>query len=108
MGRVDKILRDHPAFAVGADAAEEEIAFGKLGYQEHGKLASWWRDAAAILQERYGIAFTVVGACITEMDIAAKAAGYNERMEVEFQSRFGADVIDSVFREVERKRKKGK
>ena len=106
MDAVSKVLKGHPSYAIGESTADSEIAKGRLGYRDHGKLVSWWRDAAALLLERYDLHFTVVGECITDMDIAAEAAGYNSRMVAEIQARFGHNVIESTFREVERKRKK--
>lgn len=106
MSDVEETLRQHPSFGVGAAIAEDDVGSGKLEYRSHGKLVPWWAEIAEILQERYRITFDVVGDCITDMAVAAEAAGYNERMETEFRSRFGVDIIESVTREVERKRKK--
>src|SRR5437588_419426 len=99
-------LRCLPAFADGRVEAEKDIADGKLGYRGFGKLVAWWEEAAAVLRERYGLTCQVVGHCLTSSEVAAKAIGYNERMQQELNSRFGADVLAAVFRDVERKRKK--
>jgi hypothetical protein len=107
MSDVEELFRQHPSFGAGEAIAEKDVSSGRLGYRSHGKHVPWWPDIAKILQERYRITFDVVGHCITDMAVAAEAAGYNARMDAEFLSRFGGvDIIESVTREVERKRKK--
>ena len=106
MNPVDKILRDNPSFAVGVEAARNEIADDRLGWREHGKIVPWWKEAADQLRQRYAVLFSIVGECMTPIDVAAEAAGYNEEMEAEFARRFGANVVNEVFRELERKKKR--
>ncbi|GAA4434004.1 hypothetical protein [Bremerella cremea] len=106
MKSVNKILRENPSFVVGAEAARNEIADDRLGWREHGKIVPWWNEAADQLSQRYAVHFSFVGECITPIDVAAEAAGYNEEMEAEFARRFGANVVEEVFRELERKKKK--
>ena len=97
---------DHEAFAAGRAEAEDDIAAGRLCVREYGKVVPWWPDAAALLKSEYGVDFVVVGGCITMRDVASKADGYNQRMMEEVQSRYGRDVVEATFRQVERKRKK--
>lgn len=107
MDRIEKELRTRPAFDRGRTLAEKEIAIGKLGYREYGKLDMGWADVVTeVLRQRHQIAFSIVGDCITDVDLAAEAEGYNDRMIVEFNSRFGQNVVAVVYREVERKQKK--
>lgn len=107
MDAVTRRLREHPAFDEGRAAADVELAGGQLGYRLCGK-PSWpvCDDAAAILRERFGVRVQVDGSGLTPLEVAARAQGYNERMEQEIRSRFGRDVVSEVFREVERKHKK--
>ena len=108
MDKVTLLLRNHPDFAKGRAEAESEIAAGSLGYRIHGKVVWPLCDAAAtVLRERYHVQLQVVGHCIVDIGEAAKAQGYNERMQEEFSRRFAEDVVEIVFREVERKRKRG-
>ncbi len=106
MDQVEKFLRDNSSFNIGVELAKVQIAEERLGWREHGKLVSWWTEASSELWERYGIQFEKVGDCITPIDIAAEASGYNQEMELEIIRRFGMNVIDAVFRELERKKKK--
>jgi len=108
MDRVQKILSEDPSFANGASIAKVEISEGRIGWREHGKLVSWWAEAADELRRRYEISFAVVGDCITPLEVAAEAAGYNQEMEEEFIRRFGTKVVNELFRELERKKKKQK
>lgn len=101
-----KQMRSSPDFARGRAEAEADIQAGSLGQREHGKMAPWWEDAAWVLDERYGIKLQIVGACITDMSVAAAALGYNERMDEEILARFDSDVVAATWREVERKVKK--
>jgi hypothetical protein len=105
MGFLDEFQRS-PNFAQGRAEAEDDIAAGRLGQRAFGKLVPWWEDVAQLLQERYQIGLEVVGWCITESSVAARAMGYNERMDEEIAGRFGSDVVAATWREVERKRKK--
>jgi len=96
---------DTEAFAAGRRKADEDIASGKLGYRAYGNLVPSWSDVADLLREEYGIVFSVVGACITDIKVAAEADGYNQRMIEAFIDRFDEDVVETTFRKVERKRK---
>jgi hypothetical protein len=81
MDRLQKDLRGHAQWAHGQTLAEEEIAGGKLGYREYGKLdLDLVEEMACLVQERYHIAVAVVSACITDLEMAAEADGYNDRM----------------------------
>jgi hypothetical protein len=102
-------MREHLAFEEGRTTAAAEVAAGRLGYRLFGK-PNWQAcaEAAATLKERFGIVLQVDGFCITPLEVAAEAGGYNERMQQEIQSRFGHDVVSAVFREVERKHKKAR
>ena len=108
MNRFDRILRENPHFAAGRLEAEQEIAAGSLGYRLKGKAP----DVTAMtmardeLSRRFGITLQVDGHCMVMLDDAAQAEGYNQRMAEEFESRIGENVIDDLFREVERKLKK--
>ena len=107
MDRIEKELRTRPAFDRGRTLAEEEIARGELGYREYGELDIGWADEVInVLRERHEITLNIVGACITDIDMAAEAEGYNDRMIAEFHSRFGQNVVEVIYREVERKQKK--
>ena len=107
MDRITKYFSATPHFAAGRAKAESEIVAGSLGYRVYGKV-DWetCEEAAKTLRDRYQIELQVDGHCVVSVDSAANAEGYNVRMEEEFQRRFGGDVVDTVFREVERKRKK--
>ena len=105
MSKFDEHI-DPELFASGRAEAEREIAVGQLGYREYGKLVAWWSEVAAILESEYGINLQVVGECISTLDVASRAEGYNQRMAKEIQDRFGADVVEETFRRVDRKRKK--
>jgi len=75
MHRIQELLRKNPAFQIGHEAATAEIVAGRLGWRLHGKLVSWWPDAADELWKRHQIMVTAVGSCITSLDVAAEAAG---------------------------------
>ncbi|MGA2258733.1 MAG: hypothetical protein ABSG53_29045, partial [Thermoguttaceae bacterium] len=93
MDRIQKLLRSRAAWDRGRTLAEEEIAKGELGYREYGILDMGWADEVAeVLRERHQITLTVVGACITDIDVAAEAEGYNDRMIAECHSRFGQNI----------------
>ena len=106
MDQIQKILSESPSFANGSNIAKAEIAQGLIGWREHGKPVTWWPEAADELRERYQIRFALVGHCIATLEVAAEAAGYNQEMEEEFIRRFGTNVVNEVFRELERKKKK--
>jgi hypothetical protein len=109
MDEITRKLREDPAFAEGRAAAEAEIPAGQIGYRICGKVVwSVCDEATMVLQDRFGIKLQVYGFCITPIDMAAKAEGYNERMKEEISAHFGHDVIGAVFREIERKQKKSK
>jgi hypothetical protein len=103
---IDEEMRSSLDFARGRDEAELDIQKGILSQRGYGKLVSWWEDVARVLKSRYGIEYQIVGMCITEMAVAAAALGYNERMGDEILARFGSDVVNATWREVERKVKK--
>lgn len=107
MNAVSRQLRQQPEFAEGRLQAEVAIADGRLEYRINGKL-NWiaCERAAAVLKERFGIHLRLDGHCIVQN--AALDEGFNERMAEEFHRRFQRDVVTEVFREVERKRKKGR
>ena len=108
MDPIQKLLSEHPSFGKGAIVAKAEIANGQLGWREHGKIVPWWDEFARELWDSFQIRYSVVGGGITLMEVAAEAAGYNQEMESEIIRRFGTNVIESTFRELERKRKKRK
>jgi len=62
----------------------------------------WADEVAEVMRERHQITLTVV----TDIDLAAEAEGYNDRMIVEFNRRFGQNVVEVEYREVEHKQKK--
>jgi hypothetical protein len=105
MDAVSRKLREQPAFEEGRREANAAITDGTLEYRINGKL-DWitCEQAAALLNERFGIRLRLDGHCIVQN--AALEEGFNERMAEEFLERFGRDVVAEVFREVERKRKK--
>jgi len=98
--------RPLPGFSAGRAEAEKDIAAGILKQRAFGKLVAWWEDVAQLLQERHGIGYEIVAGCVVEQEVATRAMGYNERMNLEIQARFGRDVVSATFREVERQRKK--
>jgi hypothetical protein len=106
MARFDNMMRQHPSFAIGVAAAQDDISRGHLAYRVYGKNPGGWQDLAQALHDEYQVALEVVGGGFTFLEIAAEAEGYNERMGTEFQVRFGDDIVGSVIRKVERKRKK--
>lgn len=106
MSRPDKFLRDNPKFGVGQASARDDIANGHLGWKEHGKMVPWYSEITDQLWRHYSIRFSVVGDCITPVEVAAEAAGYNEEMKAEITRRFGANVVDTVIRDIERKKRK--
>jgi hypothetical protein len=107
MTRIDRFVLENPHFVVGREKAEEEIASGQLGFRLLGKVAFHECDlAAAELKQRYGILLQFDGKCLAAPDDAAEAEGYNAVMVEEFESRFGGNVIEDVFRDVARKLKK--
>ena len=107
MDKVTAHLRGHPQFAEGRAEADAAIAAESLGYRIHGKIVwSLCEESASMLKDRFAIQLQFDGNCIVSEEVVAHAEGYNERMREEFLARFGDNVIDSVFREVERKQKK--
>lgn len=93
-------LRQSPDFAQGRAEAEVEIAAGRLGHRAFGKLVTWSEKIAEVLQDRYQIAFQIVGGCTTRSSVKARAVGYNERMNEEIAVRFGSDVVAAIRREL--------
>jgi hypothetical protein len=106
MDKFEEQLRNDPAYERGRSEALEDVVSGKLGWKEFGKPVHWWRDAAEILNDEYAIDYEHVSGGITMPDVAAFATGYNEVMNAAIIERFGSDVIEEVFRCVERKQKK--
>lgn len=104
-----RLLEDAPEFGVGRAAAEAEIEAGRLGYRLLGKI-DWQMcdDVRSELLKSFGVELHIHGNCITSISETADTEGYNRRMQEEFVSRFGQDVVALVIRDVERKRKKPK
>jgi hypothetical protein len=104
MDILEKMFPGH--VARGRAEAEADLAAGVLQQRWSGKLAPSWRDIAQLLQDRYGVGIDIVGHCMTDAPTAARALGYNERMQEGMLARFGSDVVAETCREVERKAKK--
>jgi hypothetical protein len=86
--------------AAGRDAAERDIAAGKLRLKSYSPPAPpWYQEYVRLLQTRHGIEIEGVAGCDVSETFVACVEGYNERMLREIRNRFGADVLERTARE---------
>lgn len=94
------------AYVLGQTDARRDLAAGKLGIETFGFLRIEHADFRSILKERYGIETHVVAGCIVNSTITGHASGYNAIMNAEIEKRFGKNLFERVWKEIEDARKK--
>jgi len=88
-------------YKTGRELAERDIAAGNLSLKGYGPpRPAWHRDYVKLLKERHGIEVVGVAGCTVTPEFSEEVKGYNDRMNQEVASRFGADVFNNAVNEV--------
>lgn len=94
------------ALVLGQADARRDLAAGKLGVETFGLLRRDHADFRSILKERYGIEIHVVAGCVVNSTITGHATGYNQIMNAEIEKRFGKNLFERVWKEIDDAREK--
>jgi hypothetical protein len=97
---VGAVLIQSPEDA-GAAEARKDIAAGKLRLKTYGLPAHWFGNYSNLMKSRLGVETESVAGCVVNDGLIRNVAGYNARMEVEIDRRFGAGAHDKIVAEAQ-------
>lgn len=92
--------RDDAAFAAGCEAAQADIAAGRLVYHWGGHAGHWGHWIVTQLAERFGVGVSDgFGVCFVTASSMSFDDGYNAVLAAEIDGRHGRGAFESVFAE---------
>ena len=87
----------------GRLAAERDVRAGRLILKSWGYPSPVFPIYAQLVHERYGIQITTVAGCVISSEQHAEWNAYNAVVAAEIERRFGADALNRVYEEAEKK-----
>jgi hypothetical protein len=86
----------------GKSDARTALADGKLILQTCGRQSSYSNLYKKLLKERYNIETVLAAGCLITDDISDYIEGYNEIMHQAIKERFGENMLEQTYSEVEK------